>query len=835
MRSSTSIIIFILLLGVSSRAPAQTNLSCLFPGLILKTGHFPADLLAIDTNSDELLDLVFFNRFDRTLGVMLAKGNGEFEDMVEYPIEGAVPISILVADDFDGDSNIDVIACGFTSGTIQLVRGTGTGAFPKSEIIAELGEIEPRIEKADVDADGFSDLIVTTNTEMVHLLYGNGDGTFSESIKVKVGDTQSDVAVADANNDGFTDLAVIREKNHDIVLFHGIGSRRFRLANSGFGSSTSPNTLSFSDLNNDSLPDLIVADDSEDNIRVFAGDGLGCFGKPIVYSVGDSPRNPEIHDINGDGIRDLLIVNSSRCDVSVLLGKGSGTFHPAISYSPGRLYFDSVLSMVVADLNQDGGLDVALAYFRTSDISILFGLGDGAFHANDVYRVGFFPETLLLADFNADGTTDLACTNDLDDNVSVLIGNPDGTFSQAVDYPVGSRPRPIKSEDVNNDGILDLVVGNIGSRNVSVLLGKGDGSFGNASNFIVSFFTNNLPVDLAIGDLNDDGWVDIVCANLDFGNVSNVGVLLGSGNGNFAAPNTIDVGGRPDGVLLNDFDNDEDLDIVVCNSTGPISYVENFGNGNFEFTHFVTDPTAITTRLKTLDVNQDFIPDLVATNYVDDIGTFLTFFIGNGDGTFLEAASHAIGSAPRQIAIGDLNSDGFVDFVTPNYPGDISVLLSDGSFNYLPAVSYEVGENPQGIAICDFNGDSNLDIAVTGSDERSIRVLFGDENATFDAHIDIAAGTRPEDLFAADLNHDSKPDLVVLNFDSRDIGVILNKGLPRVLIGDVNLDGEVNLLDIAPFIVLVIAVEFQPEADINQDGSVDLLDINPLIELLTSQ
>ena len=52
-------------------------------------------------------------------------------------------------------------------------------------------------------------------------------------------------------------------------------------------------------------------------------------------------------------------------------------------------------------------------------------------------------------------------------------------------------------------------------------------------------------------------------------------------------------------------------------------------------------------------------------------------------------------------------------------------------------------------------------------------------------------------------------------------------------IGDVNLDGEVNLLDVAPFVELLTANEFQIEADINQDGSLDLLDIAPFVALLT--
>lgn len=54
-----------------------------------------------------------------------------------------------------------------------------------------------------------------------------------------------------------------------------------------------------------------------------------------------------------------------------------------------------------------------------------------------------------------------------------------------------------------------------------------------------------------------------------------------------------------------------------------------------------------------------------------------------------------------------------------------------------------------------------------------------------------------------------------------------------VLLGDVNGDGQVNLLDVAPFVELVSSGGFQAEADINGDGVVNLLDVGPFVALLT--
>ena len=54
-----------------------------------------------------------------------------------------------------------------------------------------------------------------------------------------------------------------------------------------------------------------------------------------------------------------------------------------------------------------------------------------------------------------------------------------------------------------------------------------------------------------------------------------------------------------------------------------------------------------------------------------------------------------------------------------------------------------------------------------------------------------------------------------------------------VLLGDVNCDGEVNLLDVDPFIAVLAGGDFNAKADINQDGVVNLLDIDPFIALIS--
>src|SRR5207249_278927 len=106
---------------------------------------------------------------------------------------------------------------------------------------------------------------------------------------------------------------------------------------------------------------------------------------------------------------------------------------------------------------------------------------------------------------------DLVVTNSTTSgSVSVLLGKGDGTFQAAVGYDAGRNASDVAVADVNGDGFLDLAVANSGSNNVSILLGNGDGTFRAA----VHYATLGLsPASVAVGDVNGDGILDLVVAN----------------------------------------------------------------------------------------------------------------------------------------------------------------------------------------------------------------------------------------------------------------------------------------------------------------------------------
>jgi FG-GAP-like repeat len=322
------------------------------------------------------------------------------------------------------------------------------------------------------------------------------------------------------------------------------------------------------------------------------------------------------------------------------------------------------------------------------------------------------------------------------------------------------------------------------------------------------------PDGAATGDFSHDGNTDLVVANYADSN-NTVSVLLSNGDGTFqpqAAYTVTDANGNgigPASVAVGDFNNDGNLDIVTADySDGFVSVL--LGNGDGTFQNPVTyavgnNPISVAVG----DFNHDGIADLVVAsqNYDATTNTYrsgtVSVLLGNGDGTFQTAASYDVGAGPDAVATAVIN--GRYDIVTAN-AGDntVSVLQGNPDGTFQKAVSYQVGNIPESVAMGDFNG--LVGIVAANFSDGTVSVLLGNDDGTFKKAVAYTVGTDPQSVTVGEFN--GHADIVTANNYSNTVSVLLG-------VGDGTFTNAVNY-----------AVGYQPDAvtvgDFNHDNRPDI-------------
>ncbi len=681
------------------------------------------------------------------------------------PKVGGNPYCVAVAD-FNGDGKPDMVTANAAFSTVSVLLGDGAGGFAAKTDFAT-GSGPRSVAVSDFNGDGKLDLVTTNDASTVSVLLGNGAGGFAAKTDFATGTSPWSVAVGDVNGDGSLDLVTANRDysgTMSVLLGHGDGSFA---AKTDFATGRYPVSVAEGDFNRDGKKDLAVMNNGSGTVSVFLGDGAGGFTDAVDLTAGINPDSVAVGDFNRDGKLDIVTADQySSGTVSVFLGHGDGTFAARAGFATGT----EPSSVAVGDVNGDGKLDLV-----TSDsdyhgsVSVLLGNGAGSFAANTDFPVGSVPASVALADLNGDGKLDLATANFNAATASVLLGNGAGGFVAPSEFATGAGPgwsvavrrlqrrrqaRPGDGEHRRQHGQRPcwarvmaassprpttptganpyvVAVGDLQRRwqarpgdgqqhsaTISVLLGNGDGGFAAKTDFA----TGTAPCLVALGDFNGDGTLDVATAN--WGD-STISVLLGNGSGGFAAKTDFATGSHPFGVAVGDFNGDGRLDVATANR-----------------------------GLNTVSV-----------------------LLGNGDGGFAAKSDFVTGANPYAIAVGDLNSDGNLDVATANFNDNtVSVLLGNGDGGFAAKTDFATDSNPISVALGDVNTDGKLDLVTSNTNSYTVSVLLGTGTGSFGAKTDLLTGANPYGVAVGDVNNDGRLDLVTANYNANTVSVLLNQG-----------------------------------------------------------
>jgi hypothetical protein len=368
----------------------------------------------------------------------------------------------------------------------------------------------------------------------------------------------------------------------------------------------------------------------------------------------------------------------------------------------------------VADFNNDSRPDILTASGSSLHVSVDYSpdISAQTYHTSLAATI----RDVAVGSFNGDAFPDVVVATG-EKTVTVLLGRGDGSFQSPRKVALPKAPHGasqyalnVAVGDLNSDGKGDIVVGSRSSAYIrngaygiketrqdnvaGVLLSRGDGTFragGTAVLDSTSILSSDLPVPLAVGDVNGDSKADVVAAGYgtDFyiggpppfeGNY-HVHLLVGDGQGNLQITWALWTDGWEDAgygaplLTVADLNGDGRADVVAA-YPGGIGGVWSLhvslsdpSTGQFATTSYGGSPNLWLTLMAVGDVNGDGKLDIVTA---DDFSGVVEVRPGNGDGTFGLAESFASEGHPFvAMALSDLDGD-----------GDLDLVLTNGYFTY---------------------------------------------------------------------------------------------------------------------------------------------------------
>ena len=426
---------------------------------------------------------------------------------------------------------------------------------------------------------------------------------------------------------------------------------------------------------------------------------------------------------------------------------------------------------------------------------------------------GFFPAWALpdgyaddveLGDIDGDGWTDAVGTGDpfRPGVVFIRLNARDGFLSQIRNVTLSGHNslEEVTLADVDGDGDLDLAIIERSPSRLLVLLNDGTGNY--SSEPSLAFSSHGILFDMRAADLDGDDDIDLLANDSSSSNLRLV-ALLNDGSGDFsrsAISESTDSSAWS--YQLYDFDGINGPDIIYHESrSADVVLLTNAGNGQFGGRQTLLDNVNIGS-VAVGDWNGDAHPDL-ATGKSSFLPGVTTAWLNDGNDQF-SISSEVNGGVNNRFGVPqDLDGDGILDLIVTSSQPRTQVLygLGDGTFS----PSLELWSMVSLIRTADMNRDGHLDL-IGG---HFLQYFIDPQRQTAKVSVHLINSSESPGYATGDFDRDGDLDFAVLDRSATNNRILTNDGsaglaqtstfrsngsLARIVTGDFNLDGKLDLL-----------------------------------------
>jgi len=325
---------------------------------------------------------------------------------------------------------------------------------------------------------------------------------------------------------------------------------------------------------------------------------------------------------------------------------------------------------------------------------------------------------------------------------------------------VGPNPSAIVAQDLNDDGLMEIVTADRGelgdpreerpaNDELSVLIAQAPGEYVKLHPTLKTGFG---PYALAIANIDALKWPEIIVANFHDYRNRDLSLFLNLKTESVFKPVEFSV---PDTALL-----------YVRHTDG-------------DETPLFMKPGLV--ALAVADINGDSLRDVLAAGWSSDV---LVFFPGHKETFFDSPKFTPAPGGPRDIALADLDGDGFLDAAcVMKNTGEVAIFTGNGRGAFKEATRFPTrGRLPTKLKIADMNLDGKQDIVVSHSfTDDSIVIFYGDNKLNFHVSQMLSLGTdrdaleaEIQDIAVGDLNGDGRPDIAAACHTSRKVELFIN-------------------------------------------------------------